>query len=42
LEEAEAQGITPAAAGVAARKIISKVAGLAEKASNDIVDRTRR
>ena len=42
LAEAERQGLTAEAAGAAARSIVSKVAGLAEKAGNDIVDRTRR
>ena len=42
LEEAEAQGLTPEAAGKAARSLTSKVASVAEKAGNDIVDRTRR
>jgi hypothetical protein len=38
LEEAERQGLTAEAAGAAARSIVSKVAGLAEKAGNDIAD----
>jgi len=42
LKEAEAQGLTPEAAAKAARTIATKVAGFAEKAGNDIVDRTRR
>ena len=42
LKEAEAEGLTPGAASKAARTIATKVAGFAEKAGNDIVDRTRR
>ena len=42
LKEAEAQGLTPEATSKAARTIVTKVAGFAEKAGNDIVDRTRR
>ena len=42
LEEAKAQGLTADAAGAAARNIVSKVAGLAEKAGNDILDRKAR
>jgi len=42
LNEAEAQGLTPEAAAKAARTVVTKVAGFAEKASGDIVDRTRR
>ena len=42
LKETEAQGLTPAAAAKAAQTLVSKVAGLAEQAGNDIVDRTRR
>jgi len=42
LKEAEAQGLTPEAASAAARTIVKKVAGFAERAGTDIVDRTRR
>jgi len=42
LKEAEAQGLTPEAASTAARTIVRKVTGFAEKAGTDIVDRTRR
>jgi hypothetical protein len=42
LKEAEAQGLTPEAASQAARSIVTKVAAFAERAGNDIVDRTRR
>ena len=42
LREAEAQGLTPSAAAKAAQTLVTKVAGFAEKAGTDIVDRTRR
>lgn len=41
LEEAEARGLTPEAAGTAARTIASKVVGLAEKTGKDIIEKTR-
>jgi hypothetical protein len=42
LEEAEAQGLTPQAAADAARSAANRVAGFAERASRDIVDRVTR
>lgn len=42
LKEAEAQGLTPEEAANAARSVVTKVARFAEKAGNDIVERTRR
>lgn len=42
LKEAEAQGLTPEAAARAARTVASKVAGFAENAGSDIVNRTTR
>jgi hypothetical protein len=41
LEEAKAQGLTPEAAGDAARAVASKVAGVVERASKDVADRLR-
>jgi hypothetical protein len=41
LEEAKVQGLTPEAVGEAARTIASKVAGVAEKASKDVVARVK-
>jgi hypothetical protein len=42
LEEVEAHGLTPDAAAKAARTVAKRVAGFAEKAGAEIVDRTRR
>ncbi len=42
LKEAEAQGLSPGASSKISRTIATKVAGLAEKTGNDIVDRARR
>ena len=42
LDEAEAQGLTPAAAAQAVRIVTDRVAGLADKTMTDIVDRMTR
>lgn len=42
LNEVEAQGLTPEATANAARRVATKIAGFAEKAGSDIVDRARR
>ena len=42
LEEARKQGLTPEAVGDAARAVASKVIGVTDRASNDIVERLKR
>jgi hypothetical protein len=42
LKEAELQGLTPGAASEAARNVTTRVAGLVQKVSADVVDRTKR